>query len=180
MIDTYAAETAALGARYRWVQAFENKGELMGCSNPHPHGQIWASDALPNEAAAEDQHQRAYAAAHGTRLLADYARLEHARGERVVHQSAGWVAVVPYWAVWPFETLILPLAPVARLPDLTPAARRELGGLLVGAAVARTTGCSTCRFRIRWAGTARRLEPTMPTPGSCTRTSTRRCCGRRP
>jgi UDPglucose--hexose-1-phosphate uridylyltransferase len=132
VIDTYAAETAALGARYRWVQAFENKGELMGCSNPHPHGQIWASDALPNEAAAEDQHQRAYTAAHGTRLLADYARLEHARGERVVHQSAHWVAVVPYWAVWPFETLILPLVPVARLPDVTPAARRELGGLLVG------------------------------------------------
>ena len=131
VIDTYAAETAALGARYRWVQAFENKGEMMGCSNPHPHGQIWASDALPNEAAAEDQHQRAYAAAHGTRLLADYARLEHARGERVVHQSASWVAVVPYWAVWPFETLILPLVPVARLPDVTPAARRELGGLLV-------------------------------------------------
>jgi UDPglucose--hexose-1-phosphate uridylyltransferase len=131
VIDTYAAETAALGARYRWVQAFENKGELMGCSNPHPHGQIWASDALPNEAAAEDQHQRAYAAAHGTRLLSDYARLEHARGERVVHQNASWVAVVPYWAVWPFETLILPLAPVARLPDVTPAARRELGGFLV-------------------------------------------------
>ena len=87
VIDTYAAETAALGARYRWVQAFENKGELMGCSNPHPHGQIWASDALPNETAAEDQHQRAYAAAHGTRLLADYARLEHARDERMVHQS---------------------------------------------------------------------------------------------
>ena len=131
VIDTYAAETAALGARYRWVQAFENKGELMGCSNPHPHGQIWASDALPNEAAAEDQHQRAYAAAHGTRLLADYARLERARGERVVHQSASWVAVVPYWAVWPFETLILPLVPVARLPDVTPDARRELGELLV-------------------------------------------------
>ena len=131
VIDTYAAETATLGARYRWVQAFENKGELMGCSNPHPHGQIWASDALPNEAAAEDQHQRAYVAAHGTRLLADYARLEHARGERVVHQSASWVAVVPYWAVWPFETLILPLVPVARLPDVTPAARHELGGFLV-------------------------------------------------
>jgi UDPglucose--hexose-1-phosphate uridylyltransferase len=130
VIDTFASETAALGARYRWVQAFENKGELMGCSNPHPHGQIWASDALPNEAAAEDEHQRAYAAAHGTRLLADYARLERARGERVVHQTGSWLAVVPYWAVWPFETLILPLVPVGRLPDVDPGARRELGEFL--------------------------------------------------
>jgi UDPglucose--hexose-1-phosphate uridylyltransferase len=130
VIDTFAAETAGLGARYRWVQAFENKGELMGCSNPHPHGQIWASDALPNEAAAEDEHQRAYAAAHGTRLLSDYARLERARGERVVFENVGWLAVVPYWAVWPFETLILPLVPVARLPDVDAGARGELGELL--------------------------------------------------
>src|SRR4029434_9824287 len=111
VIDTFAAESDALGRRYVWVQAFENKGEVMGCSNPHPHGQIWASDALPNEVAAEDEHQRAYAAAHGTRLLADYARLERARGERIVHQSPSWLVVVPYWAVWPFETLILPLMP---------------------------------------------------------------------
>jgi UDPglucose--hexose-1-phosphate uridylyltransferase len=130
VIDTYATEVAALGRRYTWVQAFENKGELMGCSNPHPHGQIWASDALPNEAAAEDRNQRAYAADHRAALLVDYARHERARRVRVVHENAGWVAVVPFWAVWPFETLILPLAPVARLPDVTPAARRELGELL--------------------------------------------------
>ena len=130
VIDTFAAETATLGRRYTWVQAFENKGEIMGCSNPHPHGQIWASDTLPNEAAAEDRHQRAYAAAHGSSLLVDYARLERERRERVVHENDSFVAVVPYWAVWPFETLILPTAPVARMPDLTPAARRDLAGLL--------------------------------------------------
>jgi UDPglucose--hexose-1-phosphate uridylyltransferase len=130
VIDTFADEIAALGRRYVWVQAFENKGELMGCSNPHPHGQIWASDALPNEAVAEDRNQRAYAASHGTPLLVDYARHERERRMRVVHETTGWLAVVPYWAVWPFETLILPLAPVARLPDLTPAARAELGKLL--------------------------------------------------
>ena len=130
VIDTFAAETAALGRRYAWVQAFENKGELMGCSNPHPHGQIWASDALPNEVAAEDHHQKRYEAAQGAPLLVDYARHERERRVRVVHETEGWLAVVPYWAVWPFETLILPTAHVARLPDLTPQARGELGALL--------------------------------------------------
>jgi len=130
VIDTFAAETAALGRRYIWVQAFENKGEIMGCSNPHPHGQIWASDALPNEVAAENHNQRAYAAVHGKPLLLDYARHERERRVRVVHETAGWVAVVPFWAVWPFELLILPTAPVARLPDVAPDARGELSALL--------------------------------------------------
>ena len=130
VIDTFAAETAALGRRYVWVQAFENKGEIMGCSNPHPHGQIWASDALPNEVAAEDRNQRAYAAAHGTPLLVDYARHERQRRVRVVHETDGWLAVVPYWAVWPFETMIVPTAHVARLPEVTPAARGELAALM--------------------------------------------------
>jgi UDPglucose--hexose-1-phosphate uridylyltransferase len=130
VLDTFAAETASLGRRYVWVQAFENKGELMGCSNPHPHGQIWASDALPNEIAAEDDHQRKYLAAHGAPLLVDYARHERERRVRVVHETDGWVAVVPYWAVWPFETLIVPTAPVARLPDVTAEGRRALAELL--------------------------------------------------
>lgn len=130
VIDTFAAETATLGRRYQWVQAFENKGEIMGCSNPHPHGQIWASNVLPNEAAAEDGQQRRYLAANSSPLLSDYVQLERERRERVVVENAGWMAVVPYWAVWPFETLILPLTPVARLPELSPAARRELASLL--------------------------------------------------
>ena len=130
VLDTFAAETASLGRRYVWVQAFENKGELMGCSNPHPHGQIWASDALPNQVVAEDLHQRKYLAAHGTPLLLDYARHERERRVRVVHETEGWVAVVPYWAVWPFETMLLPTTPVARLPDVTPESRRALGALM--------------------------------------------------
>ena len=130
VIGTFATETAALGQRYRWVQAFENKGELMGCSNPHPHGQIWASDVLPNEAAVEDQQQRDYLVANGAPLLLDYARLEQQRGDRVVCQNDGWMAVVPYWAVWPFETLLLPLHPAARLPDLSRQSRDHLAALL--------------------------------------------------
>jgi UDPglucose--hexose-1-phosphate uridylyltransferase len=126
VIDTFARETAALGARYPWVQAFENKGEIMGCSNPHPHGQIWASSSLPNEATLEDREQRAYRAAHGRPLLLDYAEAERQAGDRVVLETPGFLVVVPFWAVWPFETLILARQPLARLPDLTPEQRRDL------------------------------------------------------
>lgn len=130
VVDTWAAETAALGAKYRWVQVFENKGAVMGCSNPHPHGQIWASDMLPNEPAAEDHHQRSHRDQHGSPLLVDYAAREVELETRVVHQSEHFVAVVPFWAVWPFETLILPKGQVLRLPDLTAAARVDLAGFL--------------------------------------------------
>jgi UDPglucose--hexose-1-phosphate uridylyltransferase len=130
VVDAWAAETTALGARYPWVQVFENKGAVMGCSNPHPHGQIWASSSLPNQAAVEDRQQRAYAEAHGRRLLLDYAAREQAAGARVVCEAPGWLALVPYWAVWPFETLLLPTRPVGRLPDLRADERAGLATLL--------------------------------------------------
>jgi UDPglucose--hexose-1-phosphate uridylyltransferase len=130
VVDAWAAETADLGQTYRWVQVFENKGEIMGCSNPHPHGQIWAGDWLPNEVAKEDFHQRAYLASGGQPLLADYARLEQARGERIVVQNDHWLALVPYWALWPFETLLLPLFPARRLPDLNDIQRDALADIL--------------------------------------------------
>ena len=131
VVDLWAAETAAAGASYRWVQVFENKGAIMGCSNPHPHGQVWASSALPTDAAVEDRQQRGYGQAHGgARLLLDAAAREVSDGVRVVHQTPGWLAVVPFWAVWPFETLILPRRPVARLTDLAPPERAELASFL--------------------------------------------------
>ncbi len=130
VLATFAAETETLGRRYRWVQAFENKGELMGCSNPHPHGQIWASSSLPNEAAAEDDNQRAYLASQGRPLLIDYGARELREGVRVVLETPAWLVVVPFWAVWPFETLILPRRPVARLPELAADERRDLAGAL--------------------------------------------------
>jgi UDPglucose--hexose-1-phosphate uridylyltransferase len=130
VIDLWVAETEAAGAIYRWVQVFENKGAIMGCSNPHPHGQVWASSALPTDAAVEDRQQRAYAQAHGAPLLLDAAARELDAGLRVVHQTPGWLAVVPFWAVWPFETLIVPRRPVARLTDLTVAERVELASFL--------------------------------------------------
>jgi UDPglucose--hexose-1-phosphate uridylyltransferase len=130
VVDTWADQTRELGGRYRWVQVFENKGAVMGCSNPHPHGQVWATSSLPNEALAEDHQQRAYLAQHGSPLLLDYVQREHALGIRLVHETEHFVAVVPFWAIWPFETLIVPRERIARLSDLTSSARTELAGFL--------------------------------------------------
>jgi UDPglucose--hexose-1-phosphate uridylyltransferase len=131
VVDLWAEQTVELGGTYSWVQVFENKGNIMGASNPHPHGQVWAVDALPTLAAREDACQRAYRAGHGSVLLLDYARAEAERGERVVLRDEHWLVVVPYWAVWPFELLILPARRhVARLPDLRDDEREALAGLL--------------------------------------------------
>jgi UDPglucose--hexose-1-phosphate uridylyltransferase len=130
VVDTWADETRELGKRYRWVQVFENKGEVMGCSMPHPHGQIWALDALPNEPAKEDVQQRDYWQENGRPLLLDYAGREMEKRERVVSENNHWLAVVPFWAVWPFEILLLPHRHVLRLPDLTDDERDALGAIL--------------------------------------------------
>ncbi len=130
VVDVWAAQTAELGAAYPWVQVFENKGAVMGCSNPHPHGQIWALDALPNAPRREDERQRAYFGEQRRPLLLDYAAREIAAGERVVVANEHWLAVVPYWAVWPFETLLLPRRHVLRLPDLGDAEREALAAIL--------------------------------------------------
>ena len=130
VVDVWAEQIDALETRYRWVQAFENKGEIMGCSNPHPHGQIWASDFLPNEPAKEDRQQRAYWDSHGSALLVDYLEREMREDARIVVQNAHWAALVPFWATWPYETLLLPRRAVSRLPDLTDAERDALADIL--------------------------------------------------
>lgn len=129
VIDVWADQTAELGAGHRWVQVFENRGEAMGASNPHPHGQIWAGTALPNEGAREDAAQRAHHARTGHRLLLDCVDRESA-GPRVVAETADWLAGVPFWAAWPFETLVTPKRPAARLSDLDASARDDLAGVL--------------------------------------------------
>ncbi|MBK8432351.1 MAG: UDP-glucose--hexose-1-phosphate uridylyltransferase [Chloroflexi bacterium] len=130
VVRVWAEQTAELGQIYRWVQVFENKGAVMGCSNPHPHGQIWAMSELPNEPAQEDSQQAAYWAAHGRPLLLDYVELELQQAERVVVENEHWAAVVPYWAIWPFEILLLPRRHVLRLPDLTEAEQEALADIL--------------------------------------------------
>jgi UDPglucose--hexose-1-phosphate uridylyltransferase len=130
VIDLWADQTAELGHDYRWVQVFENKGEAMGASNPHPHGQIWAGTSLPSLIEAEDRTQAEYAAAHGRPMLLDYARAEHDEATRVVCENDEWIVVVPYWAVWPFETLVIPRRQAMRMPDLDLDQRRGLAGAL--------------------------------------------------
>ncbi len=126
VITSWIAESADLGRTYPWVQVFENKGAMMGCSNPHPHGQIWANSFLPNEATAEEKNQSVYFARHGSRMLLDYVRREVEDGARSVVETEHWLAVVPYWASWPFETLLLPKSHVRRITELSPSLRADL------------------------------------------------------
>ena len=125
VVDCWASQTAELGRDYAWVQLFENKGAMMGCSNPHPHGQVWASSHLPDEAAAEDESQRRYFAEHGRSLLMDVMARETG-GDRAVLENDHWLAIVPWWATWPFETLLLPRQPVQRMDQLDNDQRNSL------------------------------------------------------
>ncbi len=104
-----------------WVQSvliFENRGAMMGASNPHPHGQIWANEQLPNEMRKELSTQTAYWQEHQRCLLCDYLKLELMLGERIVCANETWVALVPFWAIWPFETLVLPRVHAGTIGDL--------------------------------------------------------------
>ena len=130
VVDAWCDEAAVLGRRFVSVQVFENKGEMMGCSNPHPHGQIWASDFVPDEVATEDTRQRAWLAEHGRSLLLETVEREAAAGERVVETNDQWLAFVPFWATWPFETTLVPRTAVARLPDLDPLQRAALADII--------------------------------------------------
>ena len=123
-------EMAMLGDRYTWVQLFENKGESMGCSSPHPHCQVWATSYLPTLVQQEDHEQRQWQSAHNSSLLLETAEREAEDGERVVVETKYWVAVVPYWASWPFETLLLPRFEVQRMADLNPSQREDLARAL--------------------------------------------------
>lgn len=130
VVDLWGRQTAELGRGYAWVQVFENRGAMMGASNPHPHGQIWATDTLGSIPKTEDAQQKAYHAQYGSLLLMDYVQQEMQRRERIVLENTHWTVVVPYWAVWPFETLLLPKRPVRRLPDLDANQRDSLAEIL--------------------------------------------------
>lgn len=132
VVDLWTAQYAELGALpwVNYVTIFENKGEVMGCSNPHPHGQIWAQESIPEEPLKELATQQAYFAEHGRTLLGDYLDLELAKGERVVTENAHFVVLVPFWAFWPYETLIVSRRPFARFTDLTDAEKDGLADIL--------------------------------------------------
>ncbi|XP_067251800.1 galactose-1-phosphate uridylyltransferase isoform X3 [Chanodichthys erythropterus] len=130
VIDKWADLIVELGAAYTWVQIFENKGAMMGCSNPHPHCQVWASNFLPNEPTLAERCQRDFLQKHGEPMLVQYARMEAQAQVRVVVENEHWLVVVPYWATWPFQTLLLPRRHVLRLPELTAQERDSLASIM--------------------------------------------------
>lgn len=130
VVDTWCAQSEELGRDHVWVQIFENKGAMMGCSNPHPHGQVWAINYLPDEVEREDKRQRAHFAQHSRPMLLDVAEREMELQERLVVSNDHWLVVVPFWASWPFETLLLPRFPVARLPQLDGQSRTALADIV--------------------------------------------------
>lgn len=128
VIDTWIDQINTLKIHYDWVQIFENKGDIMGCSNPHPHGQVWASDFIPDEITKEDVQQSDYFKKKDSLLLLDYIQTELKIKERIVAENSSWVVVVPFWAIWPYETLLLPKF---HRPQLLSITQKEKKGLTV-------------------------------------------------
>jgi UDPglucose--hexose-1-phosphate uridylyltransferase len=132
VVREWIEQYRALGA-LDWidsVQIFENRGEMMGASNPHPHGQVWASRSLPNEVAKELAAQRAYRSESGGCLLCDYLKIEIASRERLIVENDHFVALAPFWAIWPFETLLLPRRHCGAMGEFEPAETRGLAEIL--------------------------------------------------
>ena len=130
VVDSWAAQEKELFAVHAYVQIFENKGAMMGCSSPHPHGQIWATDYIPAEPAREDATQAAWFEQHQSAMLLTYAEQEAKDGARTVAHNDHWIAVVPYWASWPYEILLLPRFAVQRLNALASEQRDDLAQIM--------------------------------------------------
>jgi len=132
VVDLWIEQHAELARlpNIRHIQIFENRGEMMGASNPHPHCQIWASSSIPGESAAEQREQTAWLSSHGSCLLCDYLALELKSGERLVCQNESFAALVPFWAVWPFETIVISRRHLAAIDGLDERERRGLADIL--------------------------------------------------
>jgi UDPglucose--hexose-1-phosphate uridylyltransferase len=132
VVDVWVEETIAIGGLpdVASVQIFENRGEMMGASNPHPHGQIWATRHLPNELEKETHRQGEYLVQHGRPLLIDYLEQELELGERVVFANDDFCVLVPFWAIWPFETMILPRRQIGGFDELSASERTSLAAAL--------------------------------------------------
>jgi UDPglucose--hexose-1-phosphate uridylyltransferase len=154
LVNVWADQVTELGAKYCWVQVFENKGAVKGCSNPHPHGQIWAGNFIPRLVAPELENQEAYLSKQGRLMLLDYLEAESKLNIRVIESNEHWLMVVPYWAVWPFKLLLLPRRHIKRLPDLSNDERIALADILKRS-LTRYDNLLRPAFRIQWAGMGR-------------------------
>lgn len=123
VVQAWQKEYTLLGSNemINYVQIFENKGAVMGCSNPHPHGQIWSQSTLPNEVEKKDQHQKTYYDKNKRSLLGDYLKQELEVNERIIYQNEDFVVLAPFWAVWPFETMIVPKRAFTNITELSDA-----------------------------------------------------------
>ena len=132
VVDSWVAQYIELGAltNINSVQIFENRGAMMGASNPHPHGQIWANLSLPNEMLKESSALADYSKTHNSCMLCDYLSLENDEAERLVCRNQDFVALVPFWAVWPFEVLVLAQRHVSGMDQLTQPERTNLADIL--------------------------------------------------
>jgi len=132
VVDVWIQQSQVLGEIpfINYFLPFENKGAMMGCSNPHPHGQIWATQTIPEEPAKELLSFRAYAEAEHSCLLCDYIRLESEQQERIVCQNDSFLVVIPFWAAWPFETLLASRRHFSQFPELSEKERDDLADIL--------------------------------------------------
>ncbi|MGM0399753.1 MAG: UDP-glucose--hexose-1-phosphate uridylyltransferase [Chloroflexota bacterium] len=132
VVDVWGEQYEEIGSKpyINYVQIFENKGQMMGCSNPHPHGQIWSNETVPQLPTLEQESQGQYLEEKNSCLLCDYVRAEEARETRVVCENAHFLVVVPFWAVWPFETMIISRRHLSALTELTEAERDALANII--------------------------------------------------
>jgi UDPglucose--hexose-1-phosphate uridylyltransferase len=132
VVDVWTEQYEEIGAKpfINYVQIFENKGQMMGCSNPHPHGQIWSNETIPQLPSLEQRSQRHYLEKHGDCLLCDYVHSEEIREARIVCGNEHFIALVPFWAVWPFEIMIVSRRHVAALTGLEDPERDALASVI--------------------------------------------------
>ena len=132
LIDVWVEQYQDLGRQpgINYVQLFENRGKMMGCSNPHPHGQIWATSSIPNEPGKEQESFVEYQKRRGTCLLCDYIAIESDSRDRLVCENKYFLAVVPFWAVWPYEVLLVSKGHLGNMGALDAEARSSLAAIL--------------------------------------------------
>jgi UDPglucose--hexose-1-phosphate uridylyltransferase len=132
VVDVWVSEWTEIGSKpgIAYVQIFENRGAMMGCSNPHPHCQIWASSLVPGLPATEGERQAGHMKEKGSCLLCDYLALELESKERIVAENESFVSLVPFWATWPFETMVLPRRHMASIEEMGGTERDDLADIL--------------------------------------------------